>query len=204
MKRIILFFTVAITLLSCKPDEPIATYIYEAKPHYDKGYAEFYGPYYEQFNIKNNVVSLSLFSDSLQISDEGELSGLGQYLTIDDIFVPEGVEYLAEGEYVADSTSKPFTFYHGQNFKVDDLKIDVGASLYYFEKNKNFSVKKHISRGSFTVKITDSKHIITCNFVLSDSSKVEGSFSDTLPHIDYSTQNRASNRPKFLKKIISQ
>ena len=204
MKRIILFFTVAITFLSCKPDEPIAKYIYEAKPHYNKGYVEFYGPYYDQFNIKNNVVSLSLFSDSLKISDEGELSGLGQYLTIDDIFVPDGVDYLAEGEYVADSTSKPYTFFHGQNFKVDDIKIDVGASLYYFEKNKNFSVKKHISRGSFTVKITDSKHIITCNFVLSDSSKVEGSFSDTLPHFDFSLPTMDGIRRKVITKIALQ
>ncbi len=188
MKQIIFCLISIILLVSCTPDEPKAKYVYELNPNYSWGYAEYYGQFYADYKNTNNVLSLSLFSDSLALTNNGELAGLGQYLYIEDIFVPNNIKYLAEGTYNSSESGEPFTFYPGQQFPVDDVKINVGAFLYYFEKNKSFTAMKHISRGSFTVKITDLKHIVDCDFVLSDSSKVTGTFTDTLPHFDFSSQ----------------
>lgn len=188
MKKNIFWLISIILLVSCKPDEPKAKYVYELNPHYSWGYAEYYGAFYADYNNSNNVLSLSLFSDSLTLTNTGELNGLGQYLYIEDIFVPGNVKYLAEGTYKSSESGEPFTFYPGRQFPVDEVKVNVGAFMYYFEKNKSFTAMKHISRGSFTVKITDLKHIVDCDFVLSDSSKVTGSFVDNLRHIDFSSQ----------------
>lgn len=187
MKILLKLLAVTFILLACKPEEPKVKFQYETNPNYSWGYAEYYGPYYLEYKNNNNVLSLSLFSDSLNVVD-GNLNGIGQYLYIEDIFVPKESILLPEGKYVSSSTGEPFTFYPGEQFPVDEFKIDVGAFLYYIEKNKNYTAMKQISRGSFTVKIIDSKHIINCDFVLSDSTKVSGSFKDTLPHFDSSSQ----------------
>lgn len=200
MKLLFKILTVLILLTACKPDEPVAKYVYEAKPHYSWGYAEYFGAYYADYKNTNNVLSLSLFSDSLKLNDAAELTGLGQYLYIEDIFLPSTNVILPEGDYVSSTSEEPFTFYPGQKFPVDDVTIDVGAFLYYSEKNKSFTVMKHVVRGLFNVKIADNKHTITCDFVLSDSSKVEGSFTGELPHVDQSTtvfQRASRHRVKF-------
>lgn len=204
MKQFVVFLLSAIILVACKPDEPKAKYVYEAKPHYNWGYAEFYGPYYSDYKITNNIIALSLFSDSLKVSKAGELSGLGQYLSIEDIFVPSDINYLPEGTYISSKSGLPFTFYPGEQFPVDELKIGVGANLFYFEKNKAFTIKKYISRGSFNVKISENKHTINCNFVLSDSSKVEGTFTDTLPHFDFSLTKMNGSRRKIISRMDLQ
>jgi hypothetical protein len=196
MKLLLKILTVSFLLTACKPDEPTAKYQYEANPIYSWGYAEFYGPYYTDYNNKNNVISLSLFTDSLAVID-GNLSGLGQYLYIEDIFVSANDTILPEGKYVSSASGEAFTFYPGEQFPVDEFKIDVGSFLYYIEKNKNFTVQRHVSRGSFTVKRTDLKHTINCDFVLSDSSKITGSFTDTVPHFDFSSHPAGVRRHKI-------
>jgi len=184
-------------LVSCKPDEPRPKYQYERNPHYKWGYAEYYGPWYAEYNNNSNVLSLSFFSDSLDVNNDGELSGTGQYLYIEDVFIPADSIILPEGKYVSSESGLPFTFHPGRQFEVDELKIDVGAFLFYKEKNKNYSVMKQVSRGEFTVKIADSKHIITCDFVLSDSTKITGTFTDTIPHFDFSAKPKNAPRQKI-------
>lgn len=196
MKRTLYFLIAILLFVSCKPDEPKVKYVYEPNPHYKWGYAEFYGAFYDDYNIKNNVLALSLFSDSLKVN-EGNLTGLGQYLYIEDIFVPSNDTILPAGKYVSSESGEPFTFYPGRQFPVDVLKIDVGAFMYYIEKNKSFTAMKQVSRGSFTVKITDSIHTIDCDFVLSDSTKVTGSFTDTLPHFDFTSHPAGVPRHKI-------
>jgi len=199
MKNTLFLALIVFVVGSCTRYEPSLKYKYEVNPHYSWGYAEYYGAYYSDYKNTNNVLSLSLFSDSLKVND-GNLSGLGQYLYIEDIFIPADSIILPEGKYEASESGKPFTFYPGRKFPVDDYKIDVGAFLYYIEKNKSFTAMKQVSRGSFTVKITDSKHTITCDFVLSDSSNVTGSFTSELPHFDMSTQPASAPRHKL--KIV--
>jgi len=196
MKKLFVFFIPVLFFLSCKTDDPALKYTYETNPHYSWGYAEYFGSYYADYNNNNNVLSLSLFSDSLYVTN-GNLSGLGQYLYIEDIFVPSDSIILPAGNYVSSELGEPFTFYPGRQYPVDDLKIDVGAFLYYIEKNKNLTVIKQVSKGSFTVKIIGSQRKIDCNFVLSDSSKVTGSFSNTLPHYNSSLQPAGVRRHKI-------
>lgn len=197
-----LFFKIlifAFLITACKPDEPVAKYQYETKPHYSWGYVDYFGAYYADYKNTNNVLSLSLFSDSLKVNDAGELEGLGQYLYVEDIFVSPPSIFLPEGDYVSSTSEKPFTFYPGVKYPVDDVTVNVGTYMYYIEKNKSFTTMKHVSRGTFNVKIVDNKHVITCNFVLSDSSKVEGTFTGELPHIDRSIEVIAETPRQKLK-----
>lgn len=186
MRLLFKILTLVFVLTACKPDEPVAKYQYEAKPHYSWGYVEYFGAYFADYKNTNNVLSLSLFSDSLKLNDKAELSGLGQYLYVEDIFVSPSNMILPEGDYVSSTSEKPFTFYPGQKYPVDDVTVDIGAFMYFIEKNKSFTAMKHVTHGSFNVKIIDNKHVITCNFVLSDSSKVEGTYTGELPHVDRS------------------
>lgn len=186
MRYLIFLLSVFLTFIACDPIDPSQKYQYESKPAYTWGYAQYFGAFYADYNNLNPNFSVSLLSDSLYVNNSGELAGLGQYLYIEDIFAPIGSTTLPAGTYKADSTGKPFTFYPGVEFKVDDYKINTGAYIYYFEKKQAFTAMKHISSGYFTVQIAENKHIINCKFTLSDSSKIEGSYADTLLHLDYS------------------
>lgn len=197
IKRLSIAIFSLLVLTACGTDEPKATYKYELNPKYGYGYAEFFGAWNADYNNPNNVIAISLFTDSLSITDEGDLAGLGQFLFIENIFVPNTYNYLVDGTYTASESEAPFTFLPGKKFDVDGFLIDTGAFMLYLEKNNNFSTQKFISRGTFTVAITDVMHKIDFDLVLSDSSKVKGSFNDTLPHIN-SSISRALNVPKKL------
>lgn len=186
IKRLSIAIFSLFLLAACGTDEPKATYKYELNPNYGYGYAEFFGAWNADYNNPNNVVSVSLFTDSLGITNDGDLTGQGQYLFIENIFVPNTSNYLAEGTYTASESEAAFTFLPGKKFDVDGFLIDTGAFMLYLEKNSNFTTQKFISRGTFTVKITDVLHKIDFDLVLSDSSKVKGTYNDTLPHIDSS------------------
>src|SRR5665647_2652906 len=104
MKNIkILFLLLTILQVSCKNGEPIQPYTYETNPHYSWGYAEFYGAYYADQGIKNlnNTFSISLFSDSLKLTNEGALAGYGQYLFLEDVFVSPLTTKLSIGKYLS-------------------------------------------------------------------------------------------------------
>jgi hypothetical protein len=186
MKQVFLIVLAICFLVSCDPIDPKAKYEYESIPVYTWGYAEYYGAFYADYKNYNSNFAISLFSDSLQVTSAGSLAGIGQYLYIEDVFAPAGSAFLPAGTYKADSTGLPFTFYPGENFPVDNYEINVGTFIYYIEKKKAFTAMKHISSGYFTVQIADSKHIIQCKFTLSDSTKIEGTYADTLAHYDYS------------------
>ncbi len=74
----ILFFICL--LISCSGGQLNAPYVYNSDPNYSWGYTEFFGNYYSGYGNKNNVISLSLFSDSLNINNIGNVTGTGQYL----------------------------------------------------------------------------------------------------------------------------
>lgn len=111
-------FVILGQFVGCKPDEPRYQYKYNDKPVYSWGYAEFYGSFYNYAEIPQNVVTLSLFSDSLFVNDEGSLAGHGQYLFIEDIFISANDTLLPSGVYKADTTAAPMTFYPGELFAV--------------------------------------------------------------------------------------
>lgn len=186
MKHLSIAILGLLVLTACSTNEPKATYKYELSPSFGFGYAEYFGAWNADYNNPNNVLALSLFTDSLKITTAGELEGLGQYLFIENIFVPNTAKYLTDGTYTASESEAPFTFLPGKKFDVDGFLIDTGAFMLYLEKNNNYTTQKFISRGTFTVKITEVLHKIDFDLVLSDSSKVKGSFNDTLPHINSS------------------
>ena len=202
-KHFIIVFIFSL-ITGCNDREPRFEYKYNDKPEYNWGYAEFYGNFYNYAEIPQNVLTLSVFSDSLFVNDEGSLAGHGQYLFIEDIFISATDTLLPVGIYKADTTAAPMTFYPGELFEVDENKYPVGAYLYYIEKRQAFSIVKYISRGSFDLKRNaDNTYFINCDFVMSDSSVVKGKFEGKLNYYDVSetTTDKIRNKLKLLNQI---
>lgn len=192
------FILIIIILNSCYDREPRYEYKYNNNPAYNWGYADFYGKYYGYAEIPQNVLTLSLFSDSLYVNEERSLAGHGQYLFIEDIFISANDTMLPVGIYTADTTAAPMTFYPGKLFEVDENKYPVGAYLYYIEKRQAFSTVKYISRGSFDLKRSASnKYFIYFDFVMSDSSAVKGSFEGFIPYFDNAVNSADKTRKKL-------
>jgi len=206
MKHIkVLFFIFAVLLLSCKGSEPNPPYSYEANPHYAWGYAEFYGAYYANQGVKilNNTFSISLFSDSLGLTNKGALVGYGQYLFLEDVFLSTFTTKLSAGKYTINESAKPFTVFAGKNDTIDSEVYTIGAYISYYEQNTAKSKIKLISSGSFDVKmVNDSVYNIVCNFKTSDSLKLIGSFEAVLPHFDQSLlPKKVGSRNRFKLNI---
>ena len=104
----ILLLLVTVVLFSCKPTEPPAPYSYEANPNFSWGFADFYGNYYQNYGIENNVVTLNLFTQKLFINEKNQLDGAGQYLIIEDIFSTPNDTLLPAGNYKVAETGKSF------------------------------------------------------------------------------------------------
>jgi len=198
---LIILFT--ILLASCKSPEPLPPYLYESNPHYSWGYAEFYGPYYAKYGIVNNTLSLSLFSDSLKINDKGELTGYGQYLFLEDVFISPADTLLPLGTYRIGKNGDPFTFYAGKTDSIDAEVSTSGAYIYYIEKNSDKSKLELITEGSFNVSLLDGKFRIVFNFKTADNEQLKGSFNSFLPHFDQSVQP-GINAPRNKLKLKIQ
>jgi len=190
---------VMVSLVSCGTYEPTFKYKYNTDPKYTWGYADFYGAYYSDIQNNNNVISLSLFTDSLYVNKNGNLAGTGQYLFLEDVFVSSSDTILPNGVYKVSKEKTPFTLYPGEEFQVDDAKYVIGSYIYFIEKNSNYSVQKLISGGSFTVTNLSDTRLLKFNLVLSDSTKLQGSFTAMLPHYDQSFSKAAGIPRKTLK-----
>ncbi len=193
---------VLVSLVSCGTYEPTFKYKYNTNPKYTWGYADFYGAYYSDVQNINNVISLSLFSDSLYVNNNRNLAGTGQYLFLEDVFVSSTDTILPNGVYKVSKDKTPFTVYPGEEFKVDDAKYVIGSYIYFIEKNSNYSVQKLISGGSFTVTNLSDTRLLNFNFVLSDSTRLQGSFTAMLPHYDLSPDKVAGIPRKKLSLAI--
>ena len=194
MKKYFAVFLVFWLLVSCDSSTNNYAYQYNVAPSYQWGYAQFYGAYYRDYGNANNVISVSLFSDSLDVDDNGDLKGYGQYLYLEDVFVEPADTLIPDGTYKVSESGSSFTVNPGKIFKVDNAEYVIGSYIYYVEKKSSFTVRKLISRGSFSVSNSPIETSVKCNFVLSDSSKVTGSFSKPLTHYIYkanTTRNTA-------------
>ncbi len=187
MKYINLLLLVTVFLIaSCKGNDPTPPYVYEANPHYSFGYIEFFGSYYSDYSNSNNVISLSLFSDSLRITSEGSLEGFGQYLHLEDVFIAPTDTLLQSGTYTIDASGLPFTVAPGKNDTIDTIVYPIGATISYYEKNAAKSTLKIITSGSFTLSKIGTFYNISCNFKTSDDKELSGTFISYLPFIDES------------------
>jgi len=177
--------------------------VYETNPQYSWGYAEYFGAYYKPENgNKNNVLSVSLFTDSLKINTVGNLTGLGQYLFLEDVFQSPTTVFLEAGTYTVNNSGLPFTITPGKNDTIDNEVYPIGAYISYYEYNAANSTLKTISKGSLTVSLmNDSVYNIVCDFKTSDSTVLKGHFTATLPHIDQSLSITKSGIRKKLMYI---
>lgn len=206
---IILIITALSFLTSCKGGDPIPPYTYNVNPHYTWGYQEFYGAYYAQFGVVNNTISLSLFTDSLQLTsvdNELKLVGIGQYLYLEDVFVSPSDTILKSGTYTVCNTENadPFMFYAGKNDTIDSEVYPIGAYIYYIEENATKSKIKLISSGSFTVKrYLNGRCTIICDFVTSDSLKLKGQFDSILEFSNQSIKAKSTISPARKRKLFS-
>ena len=188
-KFIIISFTLFF-LFSCK-ENPEDIFRYNKNPQYTHGDVIFYGDYYSDYGNPNYVFSLSLLSDSLNVNNSGRFSGIGQSLTITDIFTSPSEVFLQDGTYTVSDSGEPFTFYKGEIMRIDSVDYILGAYIYFIEKNSNLSKIQLIDGGSFTISnsvvgTTGITQTITCDFTLDDNSKLTGNFSAELPYYDQS------------------
>jgi hypothetical protein len=192
-------FIFAALLSSCAGGQLNTPLVYEKNPQYTCGYAEFFGDYYYPENKnKNNVLSISLFTDSMKINNLGTLTGLGQFLFLEDVFQAPTDTVLSTGTYTVNDTGLPFTVAPGKNDTVDHEVYPIGAYISYYENNAANSTMKTIKSGSFVVSRTGSVYNITCNFKTSDNMDLNGSFKAILPHINQSVSLSSSGIRKKL------
>jgi hypothetical protein len=199
MKKLALFLFVLTALLtSCGGGQLNSPLVYEKNPQYTWGYAEFFGDYYGGYGNKNNVLSLSLFTDSLKLNSIGNLTGLGQYLFLEDVFQEPADTMLRQGTYQVNDSGLPFTVAPGKNDTVDNAVYPIGAYISYYEYNAANSTLKIITSGSFTVSLNGNTYNIACNFKTSDHMDLKGNFTATLPHFDQSLATPAAGIRKKL------
>ena len=187
MKNKILIVSVLVVILvSCVGNQPNSQYVYNTSPSYTWGYAEFFGAYYAAYKNTNNVISLSLFSDSLKINSIGYLVGTGQYLFLEDIFVAKTDTFLPPGNYTIDDSGKPYTVAPGKNDTIDKEVYPIGANISYYEGNNAMSVQKLITAGVFSVSRIGQRYTIIFNLKTADKKELKGSYTAVLPHFDQS------------------
>lgn len=197
-----LMFFVVVLLASCNGGEPPLPYTYNANPHYTWGYAEYFGKEYADYGINNNVISISLFSDSLSIDSTQSLVGVGQYLFLEDVFVRPTDKTLPVGTYTVDTTSLPFTVTPGKNDTVGAEMFPIGTTISYYEENASKSLLKFVTSGTFTVSRIGSKYNIVCDFKTSDKKELKGSFTGELEYLDESLNPRLDRIRKKQHKFI--
>lgn len=176
-KQIYLYILCFIFLLQSCERREIFEYKYEKNPQYSWGYAEFWGSQYAHYGLENNVLSLHAFTDSLSLTDDGYLTGFGQYLVLNDIFVSPSDTIFPAGTYEVADTVAIFTIAPGEVYDEEGVKYDnVGAYIYYIEKNEAFSIRKYIVAGSIQVSFPNGIPRFDCNFILDDDTKLKGRF----------------------------
>ncbi|MDX9748930.1 MAG: hypothetical protein RBT57_10560 [Paludibacter sp.] len=170
-------------LSSCEKREP-SVYEYEAEPVYTWGYADFWGNYYGEYGISENVLSLSLLTKELSVDSTSNLVGIGQYLYLEDIFVAASDTLLPEGTYAVSKNSAPFNIAPGEILEIDGQKLEVGAFVYFLEKNPMFTIMKYIQEGTMKVAYSGNNTRLDFDFTLDDKTTIKGRFEGQLPYFD--------------------
>lgn len=188
MKNIKTMILVLLAFLafSCEKSEPTITYKYNYNPTFTWGYAQFYGAYYTNYQVPNNVLSIHLFSEGLKIADN-KLDGTGHYLVISDLFLQPTDTLLAVGKYTVANTRKPFTFFAGEEFKDNRNEIPTGTYIYFVEPEPSKSKVAYVTDGSLEVEIeNDSVYSINAQFTLDDKESFKATYRHPLHHFDAS------------------
>ncbi|MHB9056044.1 MAG: hypothetical protein ACYC2P_07835 [Paludibacteraceae bacterium] len=201
MRRICLIFSFILVLLTaCKTETPRAPYQYEMNPAFKWGYAEFYGRYFSNYNINNNVLTLNLFTEKLFVNSDNALDGTGQYLILEDVFIAPSDTLIPAGTYSLSETGEPFTFFGGKKFEGNGQEIPSGAYIYYKETEPAKSKIAYVTGGTFNISMSnDSVYNIQCDFELDGKTQLKGTFKNVLYHIDRSATTSAEVTRQKLK-----
>ena len=173
--------------------EPRPPYIYEQNPEYTYMGLGFFEQYYIRYDIPHYVFSFTFLSDGMLSEDSTTIVAPGQYLYIEDFFVPierlqnvpsdstltermllemlQG-EYQASGKVGAENFGDSLTFAPGELFPVDSITYILGARITFYEENPFFNRRKLITEGSFTV----SSDGVVFNFVTEDGFVLGGRY----------------------------
>lgn len=196
----------AVTVVSCDPDNNDFKYRYNYQPVFSWGYAEFFGPYYSNYDVEKNIVSLSLFTDSLSVDNQGNLAGFGQYLFLEDVFIAPDKVLLPEGTYKCSEKMEEFNFTPGSKLKIDSLSYPIGAFVMFVEKQKSRSVIRYIKSGNLSISYIGDKMNVNGNLQLDNDSILTTTFSSTLPYYNSSPFDflnaprlRRIKTPEFIK-----
>ncbi|HCS88253.1 MAG TPA: hypothetical protein DIW30_07660 [Bacteroidales bacterium] len=168
---------VSLCFMQCR--EPATTTTAQRESHYDKGQVMFYGAYYAEEGVEQNVVALDMYSKGLSLDSAGYMVGTGVNLYISDIFLPKQDTFLVETTYVADTTGNEFTFLPGVNYEgqisgVYVLQVTDGA----------LSSAELFSEGSF--KVVSKEDSVFIEFLLQNEAgkKYAADFKGKLPYFD--------------------
>ncbi len=197
-----LIFTCILVLVSCKGTEPSSPYVYESNPHYAWGNTQFFGAYYNWTGNKNSVITVSLFSDSLGVNDQGKLQGFGQFLYLEDVYVASRETKLPAGTYRIDNSGDINTITPGVLDTIDNDVYTLGATISYYEESEARSTLKLISEGTITVTRGKNNYTIICNLKTSDNKELKGSFTGELSYSDESLTPQIIRSKKKLDLIL--
>lgn len=192
MKHILLLIIPVLLLLSgCNNSNPKPDKIYQSNPQYTWGYVLYFADYYSNVGIENNVVSLSLFTENMKV-ENGSLSGMGQYLYLEEICLTPTDTILPTGLYTLNDTREPMTALPGQVPEEYPYTI-IGANITYVDDDGVEYML--IKEGSFTVHSASDDgegyydYHITFDFVTTRNMALKGEFNGKLFWQDYQRQN---------------
>lgn len=161
-KRFITYLLLTSLLVACNTPTPDEKKEYERI--LDKGYAVFYGDYYSDAGLKNNILSLDLYSSGITLDNSGRATGAGTNVYLSDIFLQPTDTFLPQGKYVTDTTAAPMTFLAGIQYEGEVS----GAYLLDIKEN-GYSVLL-VRRGEMNVSFSRDSTIIDFTLLLADSS----------------------------------
>ena len=171
-----LIITALAFFAACNP-EPAAKYEYNYNPVYTQGFAYNYGAYYAAYGNPNSVVVLQLLTDSLLVNERYELEGYGNYLYINNIFLPPNSKMIPDGTYTASDTEEAFTFAKGEIFTADSIEYSIGSRVYFIERNRKLSKQHLIDGGQFTVTGSGKVQTVIFDLILDNSVHLKGTYN---------------------------
>lgn len=197
MKKNNILIIAFIILVSSSEKKDTPVYVYETRPAYTWGYAEFFGDYYSMFGIRENVITLQLLTNELFVDSTSNLKGNGQYLYLEDIFISPQDTLLPVGFYTVQESADSFSIAPGVEIENDGMKFDAGAMVYFIEKNELFSVKKFVTSGTMQVRYSGTATRLDFDFVLADTTRIKGYYEGELPYFD-------ARYPEVPRKVNSE
>lgn len=200
IKRYLTSLLLLFMLAACDNESPVKPYVYENEPEFTWGYGLFYGKYYSNYNLNNNVLSLNMFTSGLTLNENNELTGTGQYLILEDVFVLPQDSTLTAGTYTLAESGEALTFFSGSKFEDNNQELPSGAYMYYIEADESKSKIVYIKEGTFTVsRQGNGIYEIDFQFRTNEKTDIKGHFNTTLDFFDLSAVPPAANVKRFLK-----